>query len=109
MVCLGSIGFPPRLASSQPSSSMRLTLRHDLRQEPGAALSLVNPDFDQTGGSDVVVLFTYLVRCAQISRQIQVVRTKLGQHVFRGHALGVVVLEALMLRDIADGPDCCSA
>src|SRR5271170_5356422 len=109
MVSLGSIGFTARLASSQPRSSTRLTLRHDLRQKPGTALSLVNPDLDQTGRGDVVVLFTYLVRRTHASRQIQIVRAKLSQHVLRRHVLLVVVLQPLMLRDVADGPESSSA
>jgi hypothetical protein len=55
------------------------------------------------------VLFTQLVRGTEVSRQFQIVRAKLSQHVLRRDAFVVVVLEPLMLRDIADGFDYSSA
>src|SRR5216684_3844729 len=88
---------------------LRLTLSHDLGQEPGAALGLVDPVLNQTGCSYIVVLFAQLVRGTQVSRQLLIVSAKLGQHVLRGHAFSVIVLQALMLRDIADRPDRSSA
>src|ERR1700730_400044 len=81
---------------------------NDLGQEPSAALSLVNPVFDQTGRSNVVVLFTQLVRGTQVSGQFQIVRAKLNQHVLRRDAFVVAVLEPQMLGDITDGSDCSS-
>jgi hypothetical protein len=95
--------------NSQFDHSTRLTLSHDLGQEPSAVLSLVNPVFDQTGRSKVVVLFTRLVSGTQVSRQFQIVPAKLSQHVLGRDPFVVVVLEPLMLREIADGSDCSSA
>jgi hypothetical protein len=65
------------------SSRLTLTLSHDLGQEPGTALSFVDPVLDQTSCGNVVVLFAQFVRRAQVSRQLQVVLTKFPQHLLR--------------------------
>ena len=75
----------------------RLTLSHDLREEPGAALSLVNPVLDQAGRGDIVVLFTQLVRGSAGFASALIVSAKLSQHVLGRHTFSVIVLQPLML------------
>ena len=57
----------------------------------------------QAGGGDVLVLVAEIVRLAQAADEILVVVAQLGQHVLRRHVVGVVVLDALQARDLADG------
>jgi hypothetical protein len=74
----------------------------DFRQEPRPPLGLVNPDFDQTGGRHVIVFIASLVCRTEIAGQRQIIGVELFEHFSRSNALIVVVLQALMPRDIAD-------
>src|SRR5580704_16016795 len=94
-----------RLITFLPLRIVALAVSNDLRQEPGSALGLVDPVLDQAGGGDVVVLIADLMSRAQVPGQLQIVGAKLGQHVLRRHELGVVVFQALMLRDVPDRVD----
>jgi hypothetical protein len=66
-------------------------------------LGLVDPVLDQAGGRDVFVLLAEFMGGAQLSRQLPVVVTKFSEHVLGRDKFGVVVLQALMLRDITNG------
>src|SRR5207302_2292944 len=66
-----------------------------LRQKPGAALRLIDPNFNQTGCGDVTMLVTYVVRLAQSRGQRLVVLCQLGNHVGRIDVVRVVVEHAL--------------
>src|SRR5262249_17356771 len=57
------------------------TLAAGLEQEPGAPLRLVDPDFQQARGSDVLLLVAKPVRLAQGGDQLLVVVAQLRQHV----------------------------
>src|SRR5438552_9232995 len=74
---------------------LRLTLGNDLRQEPGPALSLVDPILNQAGGRNVAMLLAEFMRGTQVSRQLLIVSSKLSQHVLRSDAFCIVVLQAL--------------
>ncbi len=75
---------------------------HDFRQEPGPAFGLINPDLDQTGRRHVVVFLANFMSRAEIARQCLIVGVEFCQHLFRGNAIVVIVLQALVPRDIAD-------
>src|SRR5437867_4649306 len=77
-----------------------------LRQEPRPPLALVDPNLDQTRGSDIVVPIANLVCCSQASRQLLVVIAKLADHFLRTHSFFVVVFQPLVARDIADRTNC---
>src|SRR5262249_18742096 len=82
-----------------------LALRDDLAQEPAAALGLVDPVLDQAGGGDIVVFLVRLVGGTKFSRQLLVVGAQLSEHILGCHTFSVVVLQPLMLQNIADGSD----
>src|SRR5262245_15827610 len=82
-----------------------LALRDDLAQEPAAALGLVDPVLDQAGSGYFIVFLAQLVCGTQVSRQLLVVGAKLSEHILGRHTFSVVVLQPLVLRNIADGPD----
>ena len=50
-----------------------------LEQEPGAALSLVNPNLDQTGGSHIPVLIAHPVRRVHCRRHLPIVVAQLAE------------------------------
>src|SRR5271167_1281394 len=76
-----------------------------LEQEPSAPLSFINPDFDQAGGSNIVMLVADSVGLAQTRSQSLVVLAQLGQHILGLDILGIVVQYALQPRDVANGPE----
>src|SRR5258708_1725009 len=69
---------------------------HDFRQEPRPPLGLVNPDLDQTGGRHIIVFLASFMCRTEITRQRLIICVELCEHYFRGNALIVVVLQALM-------------
>ena len=85
-----------------PSIGRTSETLHDFRQEPRPALGLVNPDLDQTGGRHVIVFLASFMSRTEIARQCLIIGAEFCQHFFRGDALVVVVLQALMPGDIAD-------
>jgi len=50
--------------SSRTSIPRGIPLTAGLEQEPGAPLGFVDPDFDQARGSDVAMLFGYVMGLA---------------------------------------------
>src|SRR5438094_537035 len=92
----------PATSTSERHSS---TSTNDLEQEPGPSLGLVNPVLDQAGGGDVVVLVANGVRGPQRPRELLIVRAEFGQHFVGGDELLIVVADALVSRDVADGAD----
>src|SRR5579859_7220201 len=76
---------PPRRNSVVVALSV---LRH-LEQEPGAPFGLVDPDLEQAGAGDVVVLIAGVVHGAHDGHQLAVVLAQLGEHVLRRHVGGV--------------------
>src|SRR5262245_45692084 len=71
-------------------------------QEPGASLSLVDPDFQQARGRNIVMLVAQPVRLAQARGELLVVVTQLGEHVIGRDEIGVVVENTLQTPDMAD-------
>src|SRR4051812_20973907 len=76
-----------------------------LKKEPGPSFALVDPDLDQAGSSNVVVLLANGVSGPQRPRQVLVVRAEFRQHVVRRYKLLLVVAEALVSADVPDGAD----
>src|SRR5271165_6029906 len=74
----------------------------NLRQKPGAAFRLVDPGLNQAGCGDVTIVSADFMGGAQIACQLQVVVAKLRQHGPRSDSFFIVILEALVTRDIAD-------
>ena len=65
---------------SPPFLKSALSILRYLRQEPRPPFGLVDPNFDQTGGGDIVVPVTNLVCCAQAARELLIVIAKLADH-----------------------------
>jgi len=80
-----------------------LQLLNGLKQEPGPPLRLVDPVFNQAGRSDIVMPVADFMGGPKEPRQLQVVVPKLHQHVPGANLVVVIVLEALVPRDVADG------
>src|SRR5262249_48403165 len=76
-----------------------------LEQEPGAALRLIDPYFDEAGGGDVAVFVTHVVGLAQSRRERLVVLTQFRQHVLRLDVNCIVVQDPLQPRNVADRPE----
>src|ERR1700733_2176998 len=74
----------------------------DFRQEPGPALGLIDPDFNQTGGGNIMVFRADFMRTAQETGQPRVVVVEFGEHGLRPHVFLVVIPETLVARDVAD-------
>src|SRR6185369_1668027 len=81
---------------------LRLQLAHDLRQEPMPAFRFVDPNFYETGSSDVFILVTDRMRHSQRIDELLVVLTKLTHHLDRGDKLVIVVFESLVSRNLTD-------
>ena len=80
-----------------------LKLADDFPQKPGAAFGLIDPVFNQAGRSHILVLFADFMRGAQVSRKVAIVGMDLSKHVLRADGFLVVVFQALVLSDVADG------
>jgi len=80
-----------------------LDITHNFGQEPGPAVRLIDPGFNQADGSDITVLFTDLVRGQQEPRKFPVVPSEICQHFLRAERLLIVVIQPLMLGNIANG------
>ena len=74
-----------------------------LLTKPRASFSLVDPAFDAAGRGDIVVFFADLVRHAQETCELPIVRTKSNQHVLGKDGFSVVVLQSLRFGDLANG------
>ena len=53
-------------------------------EEPAAAFGLVDPDFEEAGGGDVVMVVGDLVGFAHVFNELEVVVVELGEHEFGG-------------------------
>src|SRR5580698_5615477 len=73
-----------------------------LEEEPGAPLGLVNPVLDEARGCDVAYLVDDVVHLAQARGEALIVLAQLREHVERIDILGIVVLDALQARNVAD-------
>jgi len=79
-----------------------LNILYDLRQEPRPSFALVDPNLDQTGGRDIVMAVANLMGGSQNTRQLLVVIAQFADHLLWPHVFFVIVLQPLVLRDIAD-------
>src|SRR6478752_1921060 len=73
-----------------------------LEQEPGPALGLIDEDFEQTGRTGILVVVAKLVSLSHRGRDVLVVFHQLAQHFARRDVFLIVVLDGLMLADVAD-------
>src|SRR5262249_55978163 len=73
-----------------------------LEQEPGTPLSLVDPDFQEACGRNIVMLVAQPVGLAQARRELLFVGTQLSEHVVGRDEIGVVIENALQTGDVAD-------
>src|SRR5580692_130663 len=92
---------PNRMPAKQISTSLQPA--DDFPQKPGTAFRLIDPIFNQAGCRHVIVFFTDFMRGPQKFREIAVIGMDLAKHVFRTDRLLVVILQPLMLCDVADG------
>src|SRR5262249_899357 len=74
----------------------------DLRQKPRSPLRLVDPVLDQTVGSRLARLVADVMGATQESRKLQIVRTKLLQHLVWRNIFGIVIHKALVARNVAN-------
>jgi hypothetical protein len=77
---------------------------HHLRQEPDSALGLINPNFDQTGGRQILVFIGKLMGGAEIACERLIIGVELCQDFLRGNVFVVVVRQALVAGDIVSRP-----
>jgi len=66
------------------------------------AARLIDPDFQQARGSNIVVLVAQAMRLAQACRQLLIVIAQFGEHVHRRDKVRIVVQNALQAADVAD-------
>ena len=74
----------------------------NFRQEPNATLRLVDPDFDETGRADIVMLIAELVRLAHEFDQPLIVGGQLEHHICGRDGRFVVVLQTLVVGYVTD-------
>jgi hypothetical protein len=74
-------------------------------QEPGTPLGLVDPDFDQAGCGNVMVLIAKVVGLTQARREGLVVFAQFGEHVRWFYVFSIIVEYALEPGDVADRPE----
>jgi hypothetical protein len=77
----------------------------NFREEPNAALGLVDPDFDEAGGGDIIMLSAELVRLAHEFDQLLIVGGQLEDYVNGRDGRFIVVFQALVAGDVADGAE----
>ena len=80
-----------------------------LKQEPAAALSLVDPVFKQARCRYVFRVIAKRVSGAHAEDQSFFVLVQLGKHVLSGYEVGVIVRNSLQPRNVTDGANCRSA
>ena len=73
-----------------------------LEQEPGAPLGLIDPDFQQACGGNIVVLLAKAMRFAQVCHQLFVVIAQFGEHIHWRNKIRIVVRDTLQAADVAD-------
>jgi len=91
-------------AKTSVISIMPLTLSASAssRTEPRASLGLVDPNLNEAGAGDVVVLLAKGMHLTQVCGQLAVVVSQLGKHVERRNKTCVIVENTLQARDLAD-------
>ena len=95
----------PRLRPRRQGWAVLTPVSRHLEQEPGAALGLVDPVFQETGGSDIAVLIAKVVCFAHAGRELPVVVAQFGKHVVRRHVVGIIIQDAFQAPDMADRAD----
>jgi hypothetical protein len=84
----------PRVESIPPARS--------LEKEPSSSLRLIDPDFNEAGGSNIAMFVTDVVRLAQARGQRSIVLRELGEHVQGLDVLGIVIEHTLSSSDAPD-------
>jgi hypothetical protein len=84
------------------TSVLAFSLPCGLEQEPSAPLGLVDPDFQQACGGNIVVLLAKAMRLAHVCRELLVVVTQFGEHIHWRDKIRIVVRDALQAADVAD-------
>src|SRR5258707_5789434 len=92
---------PSYLAEVRGAPALPISLPRGLEQEPCAPLSLINPDFQQACGGNIVVLLAKAMRLTQVCRQLFVVIAQFGEHIHRSNKIRIVVCDAM--QQTADG------
>ena len=72
-------------------------------QKPGPSLGLVYPSLEQTRAGDITTLFADAMRFSHGGCKLFVVFSKLSEHVERSNIFGIIILETLQPRYLADG------
>src|SRR4030081_1295914 len=91
---------PPRNDEGDRLRLVAAFLAAGFEQEPGAALGLVDEDFEQARGAGILMVVAKLVGLAHRSRDMLVVFHQLAQHLARRDILFIVVLDGLQFRDL---------
>jgi hypothetical protein len=76
-----------------------------LKEEPNAALALIDPIFEEAGGGNIACFITDCVDRSHARNQGLLVLAKLTQHVFWSYILCIVVRDAPQTSDVPDGTD----
>src|SRR5882672_3035261 len=92
----------PTLQFGTPLRLVAAFLAPGFEQEPGAALGLVDEDFEQARGAGILMIVAKLVRLAHRGGDVFVVFHQLAQHFARRHVALVVVLDGLQFCDLPD-------
>src|SRR5262245_26916283 len=82
-------------APSRVTARPPLSVAACLKQEPRAALRLVDPVLDQAGARDVAALVAEPVHLTQADGELLVVIAQLGKHILWRHELRIIVEQAL--------------
>src|SRR5262245_8635533 len=106
-----SCAWPTAAEGDSPASRKSIPAKPLALSPPRTrfAVRLVDPNLDQTGGGDIVVMVANLVGSPQTSRWLLVVIAKLAYHLLWAYGFLIVVLQLLVLRNIADRTDRCPA
>src|SRR5271170_781046 len=97
------------IADPYPSIILAPRIARRFEQEPGAAFGLVDPDFQQTRGSDVAVFVADAVDLAHSHDELLVVVAEFSQHVLRLDVVRIVVEDTLLASYLPNRAQCCSA
>src|SRR5580698_9756342 len=98
-------GQASRLRIGLSTSASRGSVPGRLEEKPRPPFGLVDPHLEQAGRRDIAVPLAGMVGFAHARDQAFVVLAELGEHVLRLDVVGVVVIDALLAGDVADGSD----
>src|SRR5215831_10942116 len=90
-------------------SVLRRTGPGSFEKEPGPSLRLVDPIFNQTGCSDIVMLITNVMRFSQSGSERFVIFAQLSNHIQWLDVSSVVVRDSRHLGDLPHGSQCHTA